>query len=231
VAVLDASGRPVATAGPAPATPIAVPPGPARVVQANSSGVEPLVRASSPMWDGTSTLVAEFDPRALGDVVRAAGVHTRVVDARRATVLDSEGYTAFAPLGDPALDALVATAATGAPAVGAPGEERVAAAQRVGEPDSATDLGWVLVEDQGIAAAAFAGDGSRRAALVAVAVTASLALAALAWTLVTVVAPARRLARHAEELAGGAVPAPLAPQRLDEIGTAVAATNRLVAAS
>lgn len=229
VTVVDASGAPVATAGPVPAGPLAVPPGPARIVQANSSGAEPLVRAASPMWDGTSALVAEFDPRALGAVIRTPGVHTQVVDARRATVLDSVGYQAFAPLADATLAALAATAASGAPAVGAPDPERVAAAQRVGVPESVTDLGWVLVEDQDVAAAAFAGDGSRRGTLVAVVLAAGLAVAALAWTLVTVVGPARRLARHVEQLADGEAPPPLAPQRLDEIGTAVAATNRMVA--
>jgi HAMP domain-containing protein len=230
VSVVDASGREVATAG----RPPAAPPAPAgrepRVVQANTSGAEPLVVASTPMWDGASTLVAEFDPRGLNDVIRADGVHTRVVDARQATVLDSSGYTAFAPLGDPALGALAATASTGAPAVTTPDGERVAAAARVGAPGSATDVGWVLVEDQDVTAAAFAGDGSRRSALVAIVVSASLALAALAWTAVTVVAPARRLVRHVEALAAGHPVPPLAAQRLDEIGTAVAATNRFAAA-
>jgi hypothetical protein len=229
VTVVDASGRPVATAGAPPSTSIEVPPGGPRVVQANNAGSEPLVRASSPMWDGASALVAEFDPRALNAVIRGSGGHTRVVDGQRATVLDSRGYTAFAPLDDPALGALAATASGGAPAVETPEDGRVAAAQRVGPPGTATDIGWVLVEDQDVAAAAFAGDGNRRAALVAIVAAASLAGAALAWTAVTIVAPARRLVRYVERLAGGEALAPLAPQRLDEIGTAVEATNRLAA--
>ncbi|MHA6626977.1 hypothetical protein ACU61A_16200 [Pseudonocardia sichuanensis] len=230
VSVVDAAGRAVATAGRPPAAPLDAGGREPRVVQANTSGAEPLVVASTPMWDGASTLVAEFDPRGLNDVIRADGVHTRVVDARQATVLDTSGYTAFAPLRDPALGTLAATASTGAPAVATPGGERVAAAARVGAPGSATDVGWVLVEDQDVTAAAFAGDGSRRAALVVIAVSASLALAAIAWTAVTVVAPARRLVRHVEALAAGQPVPPLAAQRLDEIGTAVAATNRFAAA-
>jgi hypothetical protein len=229
VTVVDGSGQPVATAGAPPSAEIEVPPGGPRVVQANSAGSEPLVRASSPMWDGASALVAEFDPRALNAVIRGSGGHTRVVDGQRATVLDSGGYTAFAPLDDPALGALAAVASGGAPAVDTPEDGRVAAAQRVGPPGTATDLGWVLVEDQDVAAAAFAGDGNRRSALVAIVVAASLACAALAWTAVTVVVPARRLAQHVERLAAGEAMAPLAPQRLDEIGTAVEATNRLAA--
>ena len=230
VSVVDPAGRPVATAGRPPAAPPAPPPPQPRMVQANHAGSEPIVRASSPMWDGTGALVAEFDPRALGDVIRADGVHTRVVDARRATVLDSSGYTAFAPLDDPALGALAGAAATNAPTVERTGGGRVAAAQRVSTPGAVTDLGWVLVEDRDVAAAAFASDGSRRAAIVVIAVSAGLAVAALAWTAVTVVAPARRLARHVERLAAGEAVPPLAPQRLDEIGTAVAATNRFAAA-
>jgi HAMP domain-containing protein len=152
-----------------------------------------------------------------------------VVDGQRATVLSSSGYTAFAPLDDPALGALATAAAGGTPAVDTPEDGRVAAAQRVGAPGTATDLGWVLVEDQDVVAAAFAGDGNRRAALVAIVVAASLACAALAWTAVTTVGPARRLVRHVERLAAGEALAPLAPQRLDEIGTAVEATNRLAA--
>jgi hypothetical protein len=229
VTVVDGSGRPVVTAGAPPGSGIEVPPGGPRVVQANSAGSEPLVRASAPMWDGASALVAEFDPRALNAVIRGSGGHTRVVDGQRATVLDSGGYTAFAPLDDPALGALAAAASAGTPAVDTPEDGRVAAAQRVTPPGTATDLGWVLVEDQDAVAAAFAGDGNRRAALVANAAAASLACAALAWTAVTVVAPASRLARHVERMAAGEAVAPLAPQRLDEIGTAVEATNRLAA--
>lgn len=229
VTVVDSSGEPVATAGPPPSVAIAVPPGGSRVVQANSAGSEPLVRASSPMWDGASALVAEFDPRALNGVIRGSGGHTRVVDGQRATVLDSSGYTAFAPLDDPALGALASAASGGAPAVDTPEDGRVVAAQRVGPPGTGTDLGWVLVEDQNVVAAAFASDGNRRAALVAIVVAASLACAALAWTAVTIVAPAHKLVVHVERLAAGEPVAPLAPQRLDEIGTAVEATNRLAA--
>ncbi|WP_255622523.1 HAMP domain-containing protein [Pseudonocardia sp. DSM 110487] len=229
VTVVDASGQPVVTAGASPSAAIEVPPGGARVVQANSAGSEPLVRASSPMWDGASALVAEFDPRALNALIRGSGGRTRVVDGQRATVLDSRGYTAFAPLDDPALRALAAAAVGDTPAVDTPDDGRVAAAQRVTAPGTATDLGWVLVEDRNLAAAAFAGDGNRRAALVAIVAAAGLACAALAWTAVTTVVPARRLARHVERLAAGETLPPLAPQRLDEIGTAVEATNRLAA--
>jgi HAMP domain-containing protein len=230
VSVVGDSGQAVATAGRAPAAPLGAVGRESRVVQANTSGAEPLVVATTPMWDGTSTLVAEFDPRGLNNVIRADGVHTRVVDARQTTVLDTSGYTAFEPLDDPALGTLAASASTGsAPAVATPEGERVAAAARVGAPGSVTDVGWVLVEDQDAAAAAFAGDTSRRATVVVIAVSASLALAALAWTAVTVVAPARRLVRHVEALAAGTPVPPLATQRLDEIGTAVAATNRFAA--
>ncbi|MFC5232656.1 hypothetical protein [Pseudonocardia zijingensis] len=228
-AVVDASGRPVATAGAPAGAEFEVPPGGPRVVQANTAGSEPIVRASAPMWDGTSAVVAEFDPRALNAVIRGPGGHTRVVDEQRATVLDDSGYTAFAPLDDPALGALAAAAAGGPPVVDTPDEGRVAAAQRVAPPGTATDLGWVLVEDQGVVAAAFAGDGNRRASLVAIVAAAFVACGALLWTAVTVIAPARRLVRHAELLATGEPVAPLAPQRLDEIGTSVEATNRLAA--
>jgi HAMP domain-containing protein len=229
VSVLDRSGRAVATAGQPPSTTVTDPPREPRVLQANTAGSEPLVLAASPMWDGRTTLVAEFDPRALNDVIRAAGVRTRVVDPQRATVLDSTGYLAFAPLGDDALGELAATASASAPAVGTPESGRVAAAKRVSAPGEATDLGWVLVEDQNVVAAAFASDGSRRGTLVVIAVSASLAMAALAWIAITVVGPARRLARHVEQLAAGETVQPLAPQRHDEIGTAVAAINRFVA--
>ncbi|MHA6623472.1 HAMP domain-containing protein [Pseudonocardia sp. DLS-67] len=229
VTVVDASGRPVVTAGAPASGEIEVPPGGPRVVQANKTGSEPLVRASAPMWDGASALVAEFDPRALNAVIRGPGGHTQVVDGQQATVLDSGGYTAFAPLDDPALGALAAAASGGTPTVDSSGDGRVAAAQRVGPPGTATDLGWVLVEDQDVAAAAFAGDGNRRAALVAIVAAAAVACAALGWTAVTIVAPARRLVRHVEQLAAGETVAPLAPQRLDEIGTSVEATNRLAA--
>jgi hypothetical protein len=226
VSVVDDGGRPIATAGRQPSTAVTDPPREPRVVQANRAGTEPLVVASAPMWDGASWLVAEFDPRALNDVIRAAGVRTRVVDAQLTTVLDSSGYTAFAPLDDPPLAALAGTAPAEVPAVAARGNEQVNVAQRVSAAGSPTDLGWVLVEDQDIAAAAFAGDANRRITLVVVAISASLALGTLAWVAIVVIGPARRLARHVERLAAGEEVPPLAPERLDDIGTAVAATNR-----
>ena len=200
-----------------------------RVVQANTSGSEPLVRASAPMGDGTTALVAEFDPRALNDVIRAAGGDSRVVDQQRATVLDSGGYTAFEPLDDPALGALAASVSANAPRAEQPMDGRGAAARLVSAPGAPTDLGWVLIEEQDVTVAALADDGSRRATLVVIAVITSLAVGALAWTTVTVVLPARRLARHVERLAAGDDVPPLAPLRLDELGTAVAATNQFVA--
>jgi hypothetical protein len=230
VSVVDGSGRPIATAGRPPSAPVTAQPRELRVVQANWAGSEPLVLASAPMWDGASSLVAEFDPRALNDLIRTAGVHTRVVDAHWTTVLDSSGYTAFAPLDDPALAALTSTALADVPAVATPGNGKVNAAQRVSIAGAPTDLSWVLVEDQDVAATAFAADGNRRATFVVIALSASLAMGSLAWVTITVVTPARRLAYHVERLAAGDAVPPLAPQRLDEIGTAVAATNRFAGA-
>ncbi|GAA1324432.1 HAMP domain-containing protein [Pseudonocardia xinjiangensis] len=228
--VVDGSGRRIAAAGRPPSAPVTAPPRELRVVQANRAGSEPLVLASAPMWDGATSLVAEFDPRALNDLIRTAGVHTWVVDVHRATVLDSSGYTAFAPLDDPALAALAGTALADVPAVATPGNGEVNAAQRVSTAGAPTDLGWVLVENQDVAVTAFTHDGNRRVTFVVIALGASLALGSLAWVMVTVVAPARRLARHVERLAGGDAVPPLAPQRLDEIGSVVAATNRFVGA-
>jgi HAMP domain len=230
VSVVDRAGRPIVTAGPPLDEPVAVPPAEPRVVQANTSGSEPLVRASAPMGDGTTALVAEFDPRALNDVIRAAGGNTRVVDPQRATVLDSGGYTAFEPLDDPALGALAASVSAEVPHAEQPADGRGVAARFVSVPGAPTDLGWVLIEEQDVAVAALADDGSRRATLVVIAVTTSLAMGALAWTTVTVVLPARRLARHVERLAAGDDVPPLAPQRLDELGTAVASINHFVVA-
>jgi len=181
------------------------------------------------MGDGTTALVAEFDPRALNDVIRAAGGDSRVVDQQRATVLDSGGYTAFEPLDDPALGALAASVSANAPRAEQPMDGRGAAARLVSAPGAPTDLGWVLIEEQDVTVAALADDGSRRTTLVVIAVITSLAVGALAWTTVTVVLPARRLARHVERLAAGDDVPPLAPLRLDELGTAVAATNQFVA--
>jgi hypothetical protein len=228
VSVVDRAGRPIATAGRPLGEPVTTPPPESRVVQANTAGSEPLVRASTPMRDGTSVLVAEFDPRALNNVIRAGG-STRVVDPQRATVLDSGGYTAFEPLDDPALEALAGTVPADVSRAEQLADGRVAAARLVSPPGAPTDLGWVLIEEQDVATAAFADDGSRRGTLVVIAVSASVAVGALAWTMVTVVLPARRLARHVERLAAGDEVPPLAPQRLDELGTAVAATNRFVA--
>ncbi|GAA1246972.1 hypothetical protein GCM10009609_08130 [Pseudonocardia aurantiaca] len=229
VSIVDGSGRAIATAG-HPQHPPTVSPGGSRVVQANDGGSEPIVLASTPMWDGASMLVGEFDPRALNDVVRAPGVRTRVIDPHLDTVLDTAGYLAFAKLEDPALVTVARGAQQGVHVISLPADGRAVTAQRVGGVDSPTDLGWVLVEDQSVAAAAFTADAGRRTALVVIGLVTSIGVGALAWVGVTVVRPARRLARHVERLADGEPVTPLAPQRLDEIGTAVAATNRLAAA-
>jgi hypothetical protein len=101
VYVLDPSGRQVAAAGSARkgdarAGPVA------GISQLNTSGSEPLITGAVPLYDGR-TLVGEYDPRALCDLLRGPDARMRVIDAGLRTILSDQGYQAFSELRDPEL--------------------------------------------------------------------------------------------------------------------------------
>jgi hypothetical protein len=234
VYILDPSGRQVAAVGSPRGRPTPVLP-PAGVGQLNTSGSAPLIVAVAPLYDGNS-LVGEYDPRALNDVLRDTGARMRVVDAGMRTVLSNHGYQAFSELRDPELRAAAATPAAAGPvpvAVVRPiaGADSTVVAQRVGEDgDPLAALGWVLVAHEDLSAAEFAHDPVSRGAAVVTGLGAGMTLALLGWVYVATVRPLRRAAAHAAAIGtarSGTAPATPAPaQRIDEVGAIITGLNR-----
>jgi hypothetical protein len=233
VYVLDPSGRQVAAVGSPHGRPTPVLP-PAGIGQLNTSGSAPLIVAVAPLYDGNS-LVGEYDPRALNDVLRKSGARMRVVDAGMRTVLSNHGYQAFSELRDPELRAAAAIPAARPVPVAVvrtiAGAESTVVAQRIGEDgDPLAALGWVLVAHEDLSAAEFAHDPVSRGAAVVTGLGAGMTLALLGWVYVATVRPLRRAAAHAVAIGtaqSGTAPATPAPaQRIDEIGAIVTGLNR-----
>jgi hypothetical protein len=234
VYVLDPSGRQVAAAGSPPGRAAEVLPA-AGIGQLNTSGSAPLIVAVAPLYDG-NTLVGEYDPRALNDVLGASGARLRVVDPGMRTVLSNHGYQAFSELRDRELRAAAATpAAAGSSPVAVVRTVADAAvtvaAQRIGaDGDPLAALGWVLLADEDVNAAKFAHDPAGRDAAVVSGLGAGITLALLGWVYVATVRPLREAAAHAAAIAaarnGAAPPVPRAARRVDEIGAIVNGLNR-----
>lgn len=202
------------------------PSAPPRLEQANTSGPEPIVVGSAPLPGRTGTLVAEYDPRALNEVLRRPGIPTLVVDAAQRTIFSSSGYRAFEELDDPMRRAVVGGAQNDQPAVtidNQDGHPFAVAAQHVEVTGPAAALQWVIVQDQR-ANAAFTQTYDQRIFLVVAGAVTALTLLVLAWTTVVTVQPLRRLAAHLVDTPSG--PAPV--QHLDETGAIAAGANHCV---
>jgi hypothetical protein len=231
--VLDPAGRLVAAAGTQPRS-VGVPP-PIGIGQRNTSGSAPLIVAAASLYDG-NTLVGEYDPRALNNVLRISGARIRVVDAGLRTLLSNRGYEAFSALHEPQLQA---AAKTPAPAGVVPvatlrtveDADALVAAQQLGARDDPLGpLGWVLLANQDLSDGEFAHNPTERAAAVVTGISGGMALAVLCWIYVATVRPLRRAAAHAAAIAaarrGEAPPASAPAQRMDEIGAIIAGLNR-----
>ena len=228
VYLADAAGRPAVVAGLRPRLPARSVPVAAGLSQLNRDGPAPIVVAAAPFYDGEHTVVAEFDEHALNDVLREAGVSTRVVDAGMRTVLDTGGYLAFDEVTDPVVRAAVAGARSDPPGgdVVAAAAASVIAARRVGGGDPAAALNWVVEQDVAVGAAVPAGPPADAPLVVATGFALGVTGLVVAWVHMVTVRPLRRTAARAAALVAGAPVAPLAPQRLDEVGAIAAGLNR-----
>jgi hypothetical protein len=229
VEVLDSSGHPVASSGDSIASFASTPP--VGITLLNDTGAEPVLVAVT-AFEGGYSLVGEYDIRALNDRLRVANSRITVVDADMRTILSNVGYRAFTELSRPALRDAVTRAASATPTepsssvtVGS-----LISAHRVGFQDATASLGWVVVQEQDVAAAAFARDPAGRAAMVISGLSAALVVSILCWMYVGTTRPLRRLSAYANAIAaasmGEATPMPMAPERVNEAGAIVAALNR-----
>ena len=232
VYVLDRAGRPVAAAGAEPALAAGARPG-AGIRQLNTSGSAPLIVAVAPLYDG-DTLVGEYDPRALNDVLRVSGCpdtrgrpgpahrpeQPRLCGVQRVARSRAAGR-GHGP-GPPAVP--VAALRT------VDDVEATVAARRIGaDGDPLAPLGWVLLADQELGAGEFAHNPAARAAAVVTGLAAGIVLAVLCWIYIATVRPLRGAAAHAAAIAaagrGGDLPEPAPARRVDEIGAIVAGTQ------
>ena len=233
VHVVDQAGRPVTSVG--DGSRLDGPPPQAGITQLNSAGSEPIVVATAPIGDGTYSLVAEYDIRALNALLDRSEAPTRVLDTGLRTILSSGGYQAFTELSDPLLRDAATTALNEGPTTTTQvinGVPSAVAGHPVGFNDAAATLGWVVLQDQSLSAAGFAHDATDRAALVIIGASIGAALLAFAWMYIATVRPLRQLGDHADAIArmldAGPAPEPVAPQRLDEVGAIAAGLNQFL---
>jgi hypothetical protein len=234
VYVLDPSGRQVAAAGSAREGDARVRPV-AGISQLNTSGSTPLIMGAVPLYDG-KTLVGEYDPRALCDLLRGPDARLRVVDAGLRTILSNQGYQAFSELRDRELRTAAATPAAAGPAPVAAVRtvdhaDATVVAQRLGaDGDPLAALKWVLVAHEDLRTAEFAHDPVGRGATVVSALAAGITVALLGWIYVATVRPLRAAAAHAAAIGaartGAPPPGPAPAERVDEIGAIITGLNQ-----
>ncbi|GGK34154.1 hypothetical protein GCM10010124_28450 [Pilimelia terevasa] len=177
----------------------------------------PAVYAQARLRSGR-LLAAEFDPRALLEPLQRAQGRVRVVDDRRRTVLDTDGYIAFSTLDDPAARrAARAAAAAGDQPTAVTPEGQVLTSVRLRDARLPA-LDWTLVAAQPVSALGLPETQARRAARMLAAALASVAVGLLLWQTLVVVLPLRRLRGAARRLARGDTATPVTPLRFDEIG-------------
>ncbi len=91
----------------------------------------------------------------------------------------------------------------------------------------AGELSWALVSARPVSRLALAPFQLQREALMLTAVTGTATVLIFGWLYILVVRPWRQAARAAKRLANGDLKRELYPERLDEIGLAVRALERL----
>ncbi|OZV80157.1 HAMP domain-containing protein [Micromonospora echinospora] len=180
----------------------------------------PVVFAYNLRSDGFA-VVGEFDPDRLVGLVRRVDGRVRVVDAELRTILDSEGYRAYQPLGEDlaasaAIEALPGnTVGRSATADGAPA---LVAASGLTAPTTVAHLEWSVVVEQDIAALRLPEMVERRWTLLVAAAMVGIILLTHMWQLYIYVRPVQRLASFANRMSRGEIDVPVPPQRHDDIG-------------
>ncbi|WP_461167063.1 hypothetical protein [Tsukamurella serpentis] len=230
-AVAGADGAVLAEAGTAPSAVDELRNG-SGLVQVNSQGSEPIVAAVARSHDQKVTVIAEFAPRKLNDILSRSAAETVVLDRTGRVVLGSTGYLAFSePAADIATVGGTASTVPSAEVFGSGDEAMILSAEKVGERAPATDLNWVLVQRGKVASAAFEQSPVQRAGAAVIGLATIAAGALMLWLYASTVMPLRRVIRWLEPVALDAPPphppAP-APARFDEVGALTAGLLHLV---
>lgn len=227
VYVRDAADEIVAATGETPraeatpSTPLA---------QLNTSGPEPIVTAAERTHDGRFTVVAEYDVRALNNVLRSADSPTEVYDGGSRTILGSDGYLSFSLLDDPVLrrNGSEAGIAAHAAVQNVAGADQLVGSQRIGRSEATAQLGWTVLQHREVTTARYTVDPIGRAVTVVIGATALVAVGLLLWSHITVIGPLGRTGRWLAGIAASPRDRPPAgppPRRLDEVGAVMAGLN------
>jgi hypothetical protein len=200
------------------------------LAQLNTSGPEPIVTASERTHDGRFTVVAEYDVRALNDVLRSADSPTEVYDGGARTILGSDGYLSFSVLDDPVLRRIGSEAGIAAHAAvqDVAGADQLVGSQRVGRSEATAQLGWTVLQHRQVSTARYTVDPIGRAVTVIIGATALLVVGLLLWSYVAVIGPLGRVERWQAGIAAKPKDPPPAgppPPRLDEVGAVMAGLN------
>lgn len=227
VYVRDAAQRIVAGSGETPLADV-IPSTP--LAQLNTSGPEPIVTAAERTHDGRFTVVAEYDVRALNNVLRSADSPTEVYDGGSRTVLGSDGYISFSTLDDPVLRRSSSEAGIAAHAAvrDVAGAEQLVASQRIGRSEATAHLGWTVLQHREVTTARYTVDPIGRAATVVIGATALVAVGLLLWSHNAIIGPLGRVHRWLTGIVAKPQDRPAAgppPRRLDEVGAVMAGLN------
>lgn len=218
--LVDSQGKVLTSAGRAPLRAVQPLPGEVGVYLDRAVTRLPLVYAYNQMAGGYS-VVGEFDPDRLLDLVRRVDGRIRVVDAELRTILDSEGYEAFQPLrGELARDVAVEvlpgnTVGRGTDDDGGPA---LIAASGMTNPTTVAHLEWAVVVEQEVAGLRLPEMVEQRWTLLVAGAVAGIVLITHVWQFYIFVRPLRRLAFFADKMSDGTLDMPVPPQRHDDIG-------------
>lgn len=179
----------------------------------------PVVYAYQVRPDGKA-FVAEYDIDYLIGLMRGADGRAVVADPDLRTILDSEGYRAFQPLGDPTLRG-AAVAALGGETISRStdldGRPALVAGTALNHP-SVAHLEWVVVLDRDAASLQLPSMLERRWTLLMAAAAIFILVVTLVWQYFIFVRPLRRLASVSDRIVGGDFDEPVTPQRHDDVG-------------
>lgn len=222
VYVTDASGVEQVSAGRTALRTEEPPPGGSGLHQQNTAGRVPVLFASTPLPDGTHTLVGELDVAKLSSVLRRTAGSARLVDSGMRTLAAADGYRAFdvvdaQPLRQSVTDALADSARPGTAEID--GQWYVIASASLAGAANTDPLRWTVVLQQPVTELPLPDNSVRNFWLFAAMASGALGLVLFGWYHFCFVGPLRRLAAAADLLADGDLQTVIYPERLNEIGT------------
>lgn len=219
--LLPSDGRPTALAGRKPLRDGGPVLGDGGLILHNLAGPIPIVYAYSPISQGRS-LIAEFDVKYFAALLRRVDGRLRVVDLDTRTIVDTDGYLAFAQISTPVLRTAVGKALAGeagADVVDLAGTRTLLVTRPLAPAGPTAHLKWSIIAERSVADFDLPGNEFRRATILIGVVAAGIALLFVGWYYFFLIRPLRRLSQEARALAQGDTATVIHPRWLNEVGT------------